>query len=52
MGIVDDAVQDSVGEGGISDDLVPVLDRELARDAGGAAAMTILQDFQQIASLR
>lgn len=51
MGIVDEAVEDGVSEGGISDSLVPVLDRKLACDDGGAATMAILQDFQQIASL-
>ncbi|KQB14356.1 hypothetical protein AP073_15250 [Rhodobacter capsulatus] len=43
MGIVDETIQDGVGEGGISASLVPVIDGELACDDGGAAAMAILE---------
>ena len=52
MGVMDEAIQDGVSQGGIADGVVPVLDRELAGDDGGAAAMAIFEDFQQIASLR
>ena len=51
VGVVDEAVEDGVGEGGIADDLVPVFDRDLAGDDGGAAAVAILDDFEQVAAL-
>lgn len=51
MGVVDEAVQDGVSQGGIADGLMPVLDWKLAGDDGRAAAMAIFEDFQQIASL-
>ena len=49
VGVVDETIQDGVRHGGIADGLVPMLDRELAGDDGGAAAVTVLEDFQQIA---
>ena len=52
MGVMDEAIQDGVSQGGIADGLMPVLDRKLAGDDGRAAAMAIFEDFQQIASLR
>jgi hypothetical protein len=41
MSVMDEAVQDGVSEGRIADGLMPMLDRELAGDDGGAAAMTV-----------
>ena len=35
MSIVDDAVEDGVGEGGFADDLVPLRQRQLAGDQDG-----------------
>ena len=52
MGVMDETVEDSVGEGWVSDGLVPVLDGQLAGDDGGSAAVAIFQDFQQIAAFR
>ena len=51
VGVVDEAVEDGVGDGGIADDLVPVLDRHLAGDDGRAAFVAVVDDFQQIAAL-
>ena len=36
VGVVDEAVEDGVGQGGIADVLVPVFDGQLAGDEGGA----------------
>lgn len=44
------AVQNGLSEGGIVVGLVPVIDGELGRDDGEAAA-AILEDFQQITAL-
>jgi hypothetical protein len=48
MGIVDQAVEDGVGERRIADHGVPLGHRHLAGDDGGTAAMAVLQDLQQI----
>jgi hypothetical protein len=47
--VVDDPVQDGVGQGRVADDLVPVVDRHLAGDDQRAGAVAILDDLQQIA---
>ena len=51
MCIVDEAIEDNVSEGGVSDSFMPVIDGELACADGGGAAVATLLDFQQIASL-
>src|SRR5689334_21805215 len=48
---VNEAVEHRVGNGGIADVGVPVVDWQLAGDDGGSAAVPIVDDFQQIASL-
>lgn len=48
---MDEPVENGVCEGGIPDGLVPMLDRELAGDDGGPSAVSVFEDFQQIASL-
>ena len=49
---MDEAVEDRIRQRRIADGLMPMLDRELAGDDGGAAAMAVFEDFQQIAALR
>ena len=51
MGIVDDAVEDGVGEGGIADHIVPAVDWELTGDQGSAAAGSFFGDLEQVMSL-
>jgi hypothetical protein len=51
MGVVDDAVEDGVGERWIADDVVPAVDGDLAGDHGGAAAVALLDDLEEIAAL-
>ena len=51
MGVVDDAVEDGVGQRRIADDLVPAVDRQLAGDDQRAGVVAILDDLQQIALL-
>ena len=48
MGVMNEAVEDSVGIGWITDDIVPAVDGKLACDDGGAAAIALLKDFQKI----
>jgi len=51
VGVVDEAVEDGVGQRRIADDVVPVFDRNLAGDDGGRAAVAIVDDFEQVAAL-
>jgi len=48
---VDEAVEHGIGDGGITDVSVPIVHWQLAGDDGGRAAMTIIDDLQQVASL-
>lgn len=52
MGVVDEAVQDRIAECGVADDLVPVVEGELARHERGAPSVAVLEHFQEISSLR
>ena len=51
MGVVHDAIEDGVSDGGISDDVMPVFERQLAGDEDGPDVVTVLDDFEEIASL-
>ena len=45
---MDEAVEDGVGECRVADDVVPLLDRELAGDYGRADSVPVLEDFEQV----
>src|SRR5437899_337189 len=49
---MDQAVEDGVGVGGVADQRVPLIDRELAGDDGGAAAVAVLEDLQEVVAGR
>src|SRR5947208_182267 len=51
MGVVDDPIEDGVGEGRLADQVVPAVDRALAGDQGGAAAVAFFDDFQHVVAL-
>ena len=51
LGIVDEAIEDRVGDGGVSDDFVPAIDGQLAGDDNRAGFVSILDDFEQITAL-
>jgi len=51
MGVVQEAIADRVGQGGLAEIVVPVGGRQLARDDRGAAAVAILEDLEQVAAL-
>jgi len=51
MGLVDQAIEDRVGKGGVADAVVPVLEGELTGHEGGAAAVAVFEDFEQVAAL-
>ena len=46
--VMNEPVEDSVGQGRVANGLVPMLDRELAGDNCGATAVTIFKDLQQV----
>ena len=49
MSIVNKAVQDRVAEGGVTYDVVPMFDGDLAGDDGRGATMAIIKDLQKVA---
>src|SRR5271156_13798 len=48
MRVVDEAVQDGVGVSGVANDLMPGGQRELGGDDRRSAAVSLLEDFEQI----
>lgn len=46
MGVVNEAIEDGIGVGPVSDQFMPSGDGELTGKEGRAAAISILQDFQ------
>ena len=50
--MVQQAIQDGIGDGGFTDDGMPVFDRALAGDDGGIFLIAVLDDFEQIITLR
>lgn len=51
MGVVEDAVADGVGYGGVADVVVPLGSRDLAGEDGGAGAVAVLDDLEEVATL-
>src|SRR6476620_10113144 len=49
VSVVNEAVQDGVAEGGVSDNVVPVFDGDLAGDDGRGATVAIIEDLQKVA---
>ena len=50
MGVMDQPVEDSIGDGGITDLFMPVLHGELTGDDSGGMAMPFLNDLQEVSS--
>ena len=48
---MDDAVEHGIGQGGIGDDVVPAVHWHLRGNEDGAAAMTVLDDFEQVTGI-
>ena len=51
VGVVNETVEDRVGEGGIAERVVPVLDRELTGDQGGPGSVAVLEEFEEVAAV-
>jgi hypothetical protein len=48
---VDESVQDRIGDGGFAHVVVPRVEGKLARDDGGAAAVSIFDNLQDVAAM-
>ncbi len=51
VGVVDEAIEDCVGDGGISDNFVPAIDGQLAGDDDRTSFISVFDDLEQIAAL-
>ena len=47
VGVVDEPIQQGVGDGGVANQLVPGADGELAGDEHGAGVLAVLDDLEQ-----
>ena len=52
VGVMNETIEDGIGQGWVADGLVPVLDWQLACDDRGGAAMAVFEDFQQVTTFR
>jgi len=48
---VDEPIEDGVSDGRVCDDLVPIFDRHLAGNDGRSALVSIVDDFEEVATL-
>ena len=46
--IIEETVEDGVAEGGIADDIVPVLDGDLAGEQRATAGIAVVEDFEEV----
>ena len=51
IGVMDESIEDGVGDGGIADDFVPAVDGDLTGDDGRSALKSVLHDLEKIAPL-
>src|SRR5882672_11947387 len=51
MGAMDDAVENGISQGGITDDFMPAIDRDLAGDQQRPPVAAIVDDLEQITTL-
>ena len=48
MGVVESPLEDGVPDGGVADDVVPVVDRDLAGEQRAAAGVAIVKDLEEV----
>src|SRR5258708_11447977 len=51
VSVVDEAVEDGVGDGRVGDDIVPIFDRHLDGDDGRSELVAFIDDFETLATL-
>ena len=50
VGMVYEPIKDGIAEGGVADDIVPVLDGELTGDEGCSTRVAVLEDFEEVSA--
>ena len=48
MGVVEEPGGDGVAEGGITDDVVPMVDGDLAGEQRAAAGVAVVEDLEEV----
>ena len=48
MGVVEEPVEDGVAEGGVADDIVPVVDGDLAGEQRATAGVAVVEDLEEV----
>ena len=51
VGVVDESVEDGVGEGGVAEQFMPLGQGELAGDESGARGVSVFEEFEEVASV-
>ena len=46
--VVEESVEDGVAEGGITDDVVPVVDADLPREQRASAGVAVVEDLEEV----
>ena len=49
VSVVNEAIQDGVSQSGVTNNVVPMFNRDLAGDDGGGATVAIIEDLQKVA---
>ena len=52
MGVMNESIEDGIGDGGIADVLMPVFDRKLTAENGGAGAVAVFDHLREVTSFR
>ena len=50
MGMMHEPIEDGIAEGGVADNVMPVIDGELAGDEGGAPTVAVLEHLEEISA--
>ena len=48
---MDELVEDGVGEGGVAEQVVPLLDGRLAGDQGGTGGVSVLEELEEVSAM-
>ena len=48
---MDEPVEDGVGEGGVAEQVMPLLDGKLAGDECGTGGVSVLEEFEEVAAM-
>ena len=52
VSIVNQTIHNGIGDGGVSDMVMPVFNGELTGDQGGTRSISVFDDFEQVSSFR